>query len=153
MIPHGRAGAQKYPGAQYLESKFQLFFNLAFCSCSAHLPGAGGQLKRPVGFYRLHRSTCLSQDLCEPPPLRCLWLGGSVVCPVHFMAIQPTTGCFQIGCYRSCPSMPSSWRDGFRRESWRTHLCRCRVSSVYAAGQLLYFSCRNILFSKSDRRI
>jgi len=35
-------------------------------------------------------------------------------------------------------------------ESWRTHLRRYRVSSVYAVGQLLYFSCRNIQLSKSD---
>ncbi|UWG97507.1 hypothetical protein LPY66_01335 [Dehalobacter sp. DCM] len=70
-----------------------------------------------------------------------LWLDGSSIVTVHFIAKQSTIDCFMTGLCRSSPSMPSV------RQMSVTHLqavlARPSMSlPLIAAGQIMYLCCR-----------
>ena len=98
-----------------------------------------------------HRNLTSPRISASRPHCLSLWLGGSSIITVHFIAKQSTTDCFMTGRSRSSPSMPSVRRMKFiRRQSWRARQRRCRFSHGWTAH---VFMLPDMMFSKSNKGI
>jgi len=109
----------------------------------------GDSIKRFV-VGKPHRNFTSPRISASRPHCLSLWLDGSSIITVHFIAKQSTTDCFMTGRSRSSPSMPSVRRMllPIRRQSPRARQCRCRFLHGWTAH---VFKLPDMIFSRSKR--